>query len=157
MGFCEWGFVASCFVTTMCANLASTERLPSFMLNAWRYNPHSEEFEWRGASRKLGLKEVLIKTTHAGLCYTDVHAKDKDCGLGHEGVGFVERVGDAVTNLCAGQRVGWGYVFNRLMCHSWLMQWWQEWICWLDYCRWLHSVCDFTKHFEIAARHWQSI
>ena len=32
------------------------------------------------------------------------------CGLGHEGVGIVSKVGDSVTAVKVGQTVGWGCV-----------------------------------------------
>ena len=31
-------------------------------------------------------------------------------GLGHEGIGVVQQVGDAVKNVKVGDVVGWGYV-----------------------------------------------
>jgi len=82
----------------------------AYKLHAWKYNVQLKEFHSYPTLRKLGPRDVLIKTTHAGLCYTDVHAKEKGCGLGHEGVGIIERLGDAVTSLAIGQRVGWGCV-----------------------------------------------
>lgn len=77
-------------------------------LKTWRYRPELDKFELKAAGRKLGNREVLIKTTHAGLCYTDVHAKHKGCGLGHEGVGLIQEVGAEVTAHKVGDRVGWG-------------------------------------------------
>ena len=77
-------------------------------LQVFHYDPPTKTFVKKEAKRRLGLNEVLIRTTHSGLCYTDVHAKDKGCGLGHEGVGVIEKIGDAVTNVHVGQRVGWG-------------------------------------------------
>lgn len=81
----------------------STHKITTF-----RYDPASKNFTKKIIERVLGLKEVLIKTTHSGLCYTDVHAKEKGCGLGHEGVGSVIKVGEAVTGTKVGDRVGWG-------------------------------------------------
>lgn len=97
----------------MCSNLANNTclALPTHTLNVWHYDKASKSFNVRATLRKLGQKEVLIKTTHSGLCYTDVHAKGKGCGLGHEGVGLVAQLGSAVTTFAVGQRVGWGYVF----------------------------------------------
>ncbi|KAF7321868.1 MYND-type domain-containing protein [Mycena kentingensis (nom. inval.)] len=54
--------------------------------------------------------EVLIRITHSGICGTDEHHKNLDIALGHEGVGIVEQVGDAVTRLKVGDLVGWGYM-----------------------------------------------
>jgi len=83
-------------------------RPQAYKLHAWKYVAASRDFHSFSTLRTLGAKEVLIKTTHSGLCYTDVHAKEKGCGLGHEGVGIIERLGAAVTSLVVGQRVGWG-------------------------------------------------
>jgi len=66
------------------------------------YIKHSTSF--------IGHLEVLVKVTHSGLCGTDVHDRASGCGLGHEGVGIVERIGGNVTAVRVGGRVGWGYV-----------------------------------------------
>lgn len=63
----------------------------------------------KGEQRELRPNDVVIDITHSGLCYTDVHFLKKDMVLGHEGVGIVSQVGEAVTNFRAGDRVGWGY------------------------------------------------
>lgn len=86
--------------------------MPSYTITTFRFDPQSNAFVKKQADRALGLDEVLIKTTHSGLCYTDVHAKGKGCGLGHEGVGTVVRVGDGVRDLKLGQRVGWGWLHH---------------------------------------------
>lgn len=52
----------------------------------------------------------MVKITHSGLCYSDVHFKHRDMVLGHEGVGVVSSVGPACSNLKVGDRVGWGFV-----------------------------------------------
>lgn len=54
-------------------------------------------------------KEILIKITHSGLCGTDVHYLGSGAALGHEGVGIVVKLGDAVTQHKIGDRVGGGY------------------------------------------------
>jgi len=56
--------------------------------------------------RGIGGLEVLVRVTHSGLCGTDVHDRTSGCGLGHEGVGVIERVGENVTAVSVGQRVG---------------------------------------------------
>ena len=61
--------------------------------------------------RAIGGVEVLIKVTHSGLCGTDVHDRTAGCGLGHEGVGIIENVGNEVTSAKLGHRVGWGWQF----------------------------------------------
>ncbi|KAL2819581.1 chaperonin 10-like protein [Aspergillus cavernicola] len=65
----------------------------------------------QSSSKKPTLKrdQVLVKVTHSGVCYTDVHYKAADMVLGHEGVGHVEEVGPDVHSLKKGDRVGWGY------------------------------------------------
>ncbi|KAL0260162.1 hypothetical protein SLS55_005908, partial [Diplodia seriata] len=90
--------------------LPSLHEMPSYTITTFRFDQASNGFVKKAADRALGANEVLVKTTHSGLCYTDVHAKrsDKGCGLGHEGVGTVVRVGDQVGDLKLGQRVGWG-------------------------------------------------
>lgn len=81
-------------------------------LSVFSYSAEKHQFVKSSTERVLGVREVLVKTTHSGLCYTDVHAKDKGCGLGHEGVGVVEKIGTAVTNLAVGDRIGWGWLHS---------------------------------------------
>jgi len=84
-------------------------RQPEYALSVFRYDGRKDVFHRQSVQRELRAHEVLIRTTHASLCYTDVHAKRRGIGLGHEGVGVVEQVGQAVTSLRVGQRAGWGY------------------------------------------------
>ena len=77
-------------------------------ITTFRYDAASDGFVKKSAERQLGLREVKIRITHSGLCYTDVHAKETGCGLGHEGVGIITAVGDAVSTMKVGDRVGWG-------------------------------------------------
>lgn len=56
--------------------------------------------------------EVFLKVTASGLCGTDLHYREQDMVLGHEGVGVVESVGPDVQYLKKGDRVGWGYEHN---------------------------------------------
>ena len=55
--------------------------------------------------------EVLVRVEACGICHTDLSAKDHDLGtplpavLGHEGVGRVQAVGQAVTGFKTGDRV----------------------------------------------------
>ncbi|TVY81518.1 alcohol dehydrogenase [Lachnellula suecica] len=60
------------------------------------------------SKRAVEALEVLVKVTHSGLCGTDVHDRTSECGLGHEGVGLVEKIGLNVTSVKVGERVGWG-------------------------------------------------
>ena len=43
--------------------------------------------------------EVLIKITHSGLCFSDMHYRQSGQGLGHEGVGIIQRLGPDVHNV----------------------------------------------------------
>ena len=79
-------------------------------LTAYCFDPESKSFATKSTTKTLGVNDVLIKTTHSGVCYTDVHAKGTGCGLGHEGVGIVREVGQAVTHMKPGDRVGWGWL-----------------------------------------------
>jgi len=85
-------------------------------LSVFRYDSEKEIFFQKSVQRKLQAHQVLIRTTHASLCYTDVHAKHRGIGLGHEGVGIVEQVGEAVKSLRVGQRAGWGYASTKQSC-----------------------------------------
>lgn len=53
--------------------------------------------------------DVLVRTTHSGVCGTDVHYQSVDMSLGHEGTGVVEAAGPDAKFLKKGDRVGWGY------------------------------------------------
>lgn len=86
--------------------------MSTYSLSVFRYSAEKSEFVKTTTERVLGVREVLIKTSHSGLCYTDVHAKHRGCGLGHEGVGVVEEIGPAVTSLEIGDRVGWGWLHS---------------------------------------------
>jgi D-arabinose 1-dehydrogenase-like Zn-dependent alcohol dehydrogenase len=57
----------------------------------------------------LGPLDVLIKITHSSLCGTDLAYIKYGIALGHEGIGIVQEVGNAVTQLKIGDRVGGGY------------------------------------------------
>lgn len=61
---------------------------------------------------EVGPEDVLIRLKYCGLCYTDVHYKNADMVLGHEGAGVVAAIGDKVTNFEIGDPVGWGYVHD---------------------------------------------
>ncbi|KAI1145445.1 GroES-like protein [Nemania diffusa] len=53
--------------------------------------------------------EVFVRITASGLCGTDLHHRHMHMGLGHEGVGIVEKTGPSCQTLKPGDRVGWGY------------------------------------------------
>ena len=64
---------------------------------------------------RIGLRDVLIKVTLASICGTDVHIYDWTHWarqrltppriIGHEFVGIVEKIGNEVTHVEAGDRV----------------------------------------------------
>ncbi|WP_420638400.1 Zn-dependent alcohol dehydrogenase [Candidatus Poriferisocius sp.] len=60
---------------------------------------------------KPGPNEVLINTTHAGLCHSDLHFMDghwpvaQSMVMGHESAGVVAAVGDDVTYVAPGDHV----------------------------------------------------
>ncbi|TIA89812.1 hypothetical protein E3P99_01883 [Wallemia hederae] len=58
--------------------------------------------------KELKPEEVLIRITHASLCYSDVHFLDSGFVLGHEQVGRVERVGSATEGFQVGDVAGYG-------------------------------------------------
>src|ERR1700753_1514689 len=64
-----------------------------------------------------GLNQVLIKLTHSGVCHSDFAICTNSWAHlpyptpvgqigGHEGVGVIEKLGQDVTSLAIGQRVG---------------------------------------------------
>jgi uncharacterized zinc-type alcohol dehydrogenase-like protein len=64
----------------------------------------------------LGADEVRVSVTHCGLCHTDIQAIDNFYGIidypfvpGHEVVGTVSELGEAVTTHKVGDRVGIGW------------------------------------------------
>ncbi|KAJ5367905.1 uncharacterized protein N7496_007665 [Penicillium cataractarum] len=65
----------------------------------------------QGKTKRPDLKrdDVLIRITHSGVCFTDVHYRNNDMALGHEGTGVVEETGPDAHILKKGDRVGWGY------------------------------------------------
>lgn len=79
-----------------------------YTLTTFRYDTASRNYFPKAVSLPLGATEVLVRTSHSGICFTDVHAKPKGCGLGHEGVGHVLATGAAVSSFSVGDRVGWG-------------------------------------------------
>ena len=67
----------------------------------------------------LGPHDVEIAITHCGICHSDLHLISNDWGVsqypfipGHEIIGTVADVGDAVRLLAVGQRVGLGWQSN---------------------------------------------
>jgi alcohol dehydrogenase, propanol-preferring len=79
--------------------------------------------------------EVLVEIIASGVCHTDLHAADGDWPLkptlpfipGHEGAGFVAKLGSGVKHLKEGDRVG---------------------------IAWLHSACG---HCEFCLTGWETL
>ncbi|ATF15223.1 alcohol dehydrogenase AdhP [Brevibacillus brevis X23] len=69
---------------------------------------------------EVGHGEVLVKVKTCGVCHTDLHAAHGDWPVkpklplipGHEGVGVVEKLGEGVTSLKIGDRVGIPWLFS---------------------------------------------
>lgn len=64
----------------------------------------------------LGDNDIRVRVSHCGVCFTDIQAIDDFYGItafpfvpGHEIVGYVEAIGDGVTELKEGDRVGVGW------------------------------------------------
>ncbi|MFD7550534.1 NAD(P)-dependent alcohol dehydrogenase [Streptomyces sp. NPDC059578] len=72
-------------------------------------------FEDLALDTDLRPDEVLVRVVATGVCQTDVHVRDQalpvplPAVLGHEGAGVVERVGDGVTSVAAGDHVVMSY------------------------------------------------
>lgn len=61
--------------------------------------------------------EMLVRIASASLCHSDLMLLDgtfpgpgRPVVLGHEGVGYVEKTGNAVTGFKRGDRVGFLYI-----------------------------------------------
>ncbi|MFP6850033.1 MAG: zinc-dependent alcohol dehydrogenase [Pseudomonas sp.] len=67
-----------------------------------------------------GPGQILVKTEACGVCHTDLHARDGDWPLkpglpftpGHEGIGIVVALGDGVTAVKEGDRVGVPWLYS---------------------------------------------
>ena len=67
----------------------------------------------------LGRHDVEIEISHCGICHSDLHLITNDWGIsqypfipGHEIIGNVAAVGEAVRSLKVGERVGLGWQSN---------------------------------------------
>jgi len=99
-------------------------------VNAWAVNAAGgalERFEYDLGP--IGTDDVDIEVDHCGVCHSDVSMIDNEWGMsqyplvpGHEVVGRVAAVGDGVTHLSVGDRVGlgWqsGYCMHCAQCMS---------------------------------------
>ncbi len=94
----------------------------------YRAGEKLREFHYEEPHR-LGPMEVVIKISHCGICHSDIHLIDNDWQVsryplvpGHEIVGTVERIGDAVDSLETGQRVGVGWQSGSCMRCEWCLR-----------------------------------
>ena len=79
-----------------------------------------ERFEYEPKS--AGPQDIEIKITHCGICHSDLHLVDDDWNVGHyplvpghEIVGRVTKVGNEVTSVAIGTRVGVGWQCGSCM------------------------------------------
>lgn len=77
---------------------------------------------------ELGDEQVEIDVQYCGICHSDVSVVDNDWGIsqypvvpGHEVVGRIAAVGEAVKNLEVGQQVGLGWFSNSCMSCEWCL------------------------------------
>lgn len=85
-----------------------------------------EPFEYDPGA--LGKEEVEIDVEYCGICHSDLSMLENEWGIsqyplvpGHEIVGTIASVGDAVTTLEVGQRVGLGWYANSCMHCEWCL------------------------------------
>jgi len=77
--------------------------------------------------------QVLVKVVASGVCHTDLHAADGDWPVkpslpfipGHEGAGYVAKVGAGVTTLKEGDRVGVPWLHTACGCCEHCMTGWE--------------------------------
>ena len=68
----------------------------------------------------IGRHEALVRVDYSGVCHTDLHAARGDWPVkptppfipGHEGVGHVVEIGDAVTRVAVGDVVGNAWLWS---------------------------------------------
>lgn len=94
------------------------------MIQAFAANSAQSDLEpFQYDAGELKPDEVNIKVEYCGICHSDLSMLDNEWGLtaypivpGHEVVGTIDQVGESVTHLCVGDRVGLGW-----MCRSCLV------------------------------------
>jgi len=83
-----------------------------------------------------GVGEILVKTEACGVCHTDLHAANGDWPVkpklpfipGHEAIGIVVALGNGVTNVKEGDRVGVPWLYSACgHCEHCLSAW--ETVC----------------------------
>jgi len=78
---------------------------------------------------ELGRHDVEIDVEHCGICHSDLSMLDNDWGMtqyplvpGHEVVGTISKVGQGVTHLQVGEKVGLGWQSGYCMTCSTCME-----------------------------------
>ncbi|MCM4171913.1 zinc-dependent alcohol dehydrogenase [Arenibacter sp. TNZ] len=69
---------------------------------------------------KMEKGKIIVKIVACGVCHTDLHAVSGDWPVkpqlpfipGHEGVGYVDEIGEGVTNVKIGDRVGVPWLYT---------------------------------------------
>ncbi len=80
--------------------------------------PGQQLAPWEFARRDLRADDVAVRVTHCGVCHSDLHAMDGAAAgdqplvPGHEFVGEVAAVGDAVTRFAVGDAVAVGNIVD---------------------------------------------
>jgi uncharacterized zinc-type alcohol dehydrogenase-like protein len=76
----------------------------------------------------LGAEEVEIDVEYCGICHSDLSMLDNEWGMtqypfvpGHEVVGAIAAIGEAVNQLKVGQKVGLGWYARSCMHCEWCM------------------------------------
>jgi uncharacterized zinc-type alcohol dehydrogenase-like protein len=94
---------------------AATE--PGGQLKPFEYDPG-----------EMQSNDVDIKIEYCGICHSDLSMLDNEWGMsaypfvpGHEIIGTVEAIGDQVSNLQVGQRVGVGWFSETCMSCEWCL------------------------------------
>lgn len=111
---CHWDFLnsllSSDFLLLQQIHRPSSRESTATMVSFTVYKGAKDGKVYKATTEKGELErdQVLVKVTASGLCGTDLHYRNADMGLGHEGVGIVEELGPQVTHLKKGDRVGWG-------------------------------------------------
>lgn len=95
---------------------------------AFRAKDRLREFSYE-EPQQLGAFDVLIEISHCGICHSDIHLIDNDWRIstyplvpGHEIVGTIARIGQAVVDRKIGQRVGVGWQAGSCMRCEWCLR-----------------------------------
>lgn len=86
--------------------------LKTMRATIWKGKPYHVSIENVPKPRLLSSEDAIVRLTSAAICGSDLHvyrgilgSANPPWGLGHEGVGVVDSVGEAVQNVKPGDRV----------------------------------------------------